>query len=130
MSEQRQAYAWPAGEGWTYKLGIDFIVKARETTGHAGAALLEYVTKKGEEPSDHTHPTEDEMFYILEGALTFRCGGETFDVDQGGFVFLPCGLKHGYTIRSDEPVRLLVVTSPVRKEAGGWGGFVGDVERG
>ena len=128
MSEQRQPYALAATEGWTYSVGIDFVVKARESDG-AGAAVLEYVTKKGEEPSDHTHPTEDEMFYVLEGALTFRCGDDSFDVDRGGFVFLPCGVQHGYTIRSDEPVRVLVVTSPAREESGGWGGFIGDIER-
>ncbi len=130
MPEQRQPYALSAGEGWTYNLGIDFTLKARETAGGGGAAVLEYATKKGEEPGDHTHGTEDEMFYVLEGSLTFRCGDKTFDVDQGGFIFLPRGVTHGYTIRSDEPVRLLVVTSPVRDQAGGWGGFIGDLESG
>ena len=130
MSEGREPYALPAGQGWRHEFGIDFIVKAREAEGAGGAAVMEYVTKKGEEPPDHTHGTEDEMFYVLEGAMTFRCADEAFDVDQGGFVFLPRGVEHGYTIRSDGPVRLLVVTAPVRDAAGGWGGFVGDMERG
>lgn len=85
----------------------------------------------GEEPPDHTHATEDEMFYVLEGALTFRCGGQSFEVTQGGFIFLPRGIEHGYTIDNDAPVRLLVITAPVREGAsGGWGGFVSDMELG
>jgi quercetin dioxygenase-like cupin family protein len=68
------------------------------------------------------------MLYVLEGSVTFRCG-ESFDVEPG-FVFLPRGIQHGYTIRSQSPVRLLVVTAPVRDSSGGWGGFVSDMELG
>ena len=71
------------------------------------------------------------MFYILDGAITFRCGEESFDLEQGGFVFLPRGMEHGYTIQGEDPVRLLVITAPVRAaSSGGWGGFVADMENG
>ncbi len=129
-NNQNRAYALSAGEGWTYRFGIDFTVKAGEVRDGSGAALLEYVTKKGEEPEDHAHASEDEMFYVLEGALTFRCGDESFDVEKGGFIFLPRGVKHGYTITSDEPVRLLVLTAPIREGSNGWGGFVSEMELG
>ncbi len=129
-NDQNQPYTLRAGEGWTYRFGIDFVVKAGEGREGSGAAFLEYVTKKGEEPEDHTHASEDEMFYVLEGALTFRCGDASFDVEKGGFIFLPHGLQHGYTITSDEPVRLLALTTPIREGSGGWGGFVSDMESG
>jgi quercetin dioxygenase-like cupin family protein len=94
-----------------------------------GAAFTEYTTRQGEEPSDHTHPAEDEIFYVLKGELTFRCGGKSFDVGEGGFIYLPQGIEHGYTIRSEEPVRLIVVTFPTRAASGeGWGGFIADIE--
>lgn len=125
---QRPAYALSAGEGSSYSFGVNFTVKAGESSGGAGAAVMEYATAKGEEPPDHTHETEDEMFYVLEGAVSFRAGDETFDVERGGFVFLPSGVEHGYTIRSDGEVRLLVITSPSRPDSRGWGGFVADVE--
>ncbi|MBE0698147.1 MAG: cupin domain-containing protein, partial [Anaerolineaceae bacterium] len=93
--------------------------------------VLEYVTRKGEEPNDHTHQTEDEMFYVLEGKITFRSRAASFDLEEGGFVFLPGGIKHGYTIPGEDPVRLLVITSPIREETdAGWGGFVADMEAG
>jgi quercetin dioxygenase-like cupin family protein len=124
-------YALEAGEGWTYHFDVDFTVKAGEIRKGSGAAFLEYVTRRGEEPPGHTHKTEDEMFYVLEGAVTFQCGGMTFDLEKGGFVFLPHGTEHSYTIRSQEPVRLIVVTAPAREGAsGGWGGFVSDLEMG
>jgi len=122
------AYGLKRGQGWTYRNGIDFTVKAGEFKTANGAAFIEYTTKKGEEPGDHTHPTEDEMFYVLEGALTFTCGDQTFDLDEGGFVFLPHGITHGYMIRSDGPVRLIAVTAPPREPSESWGGFVGGFE--
>ena len=122
------AYSLKPGEGPTYNLGIDFIVKAGERQTTNGAAVLEFVTGKGEEPEEHSHPTEDEMFYVLEGELTVQCEGQRFDLGAGGFVFLPRGRQHGYTIRSDGPVRLLVITAPPRESSTGWGGFIADVE--
>jgi quercetin dioxygenase-like cupin family protein len=122
-------YALKAGEGWTYNYGIDFTVKAGEIGGGPRLAFVEYTTRAGEEPPDHTHGTEDEIFYVLKGDLTFRCGDETFDLTDGGFIFLPRGIEHGYRIQSKSDVRLLVITSPTDgSAAGGWGGFVADFE--
>lgn len=126
-----QPYVLKAGEGWVYRFGIDFTVKASETRAGSGAAILEYTTRKGEEPEDHTHATEDEMFYVLEGAITFRCGDKVFDLHGGDFIFLPRGMQHGYTIAKEDVVKLLVITAPVRENSiGGWGGFVADMESG
>jgi quercetin dioxygenase-like cupin family protein len=123
-----KAYSLKRGEGATHNLGIDFIVKAGERQTTNGAAVFEYVTRKGEEPDAHVHPTEDEMFYVLEGRLTFHCEDQRFDVGPGDFVFLPHGVEHNYAIRSDGPVRLLVITAPPRERSNGWGGFVADFE--
>src|SRR5437867_1943033 len=79
-------YALERGEGWTYRYGIDFTVKAGERGRGRRVAVLEYTTRRGEEPPEHTHDTEDEIFYVLQGALTFRCGEDMFEVDEGGFV--------------------------------------------
>jgi quercetin dioxygenase-like cupin family protein len=123
-------YALNSGEGWKYRYGIDFTIKAGELNPGRGAAFIEYSTRKGEEPPNHTHPTEDEIFYVLKGELTFFCGGESFDVSEGGFIYLPRGIEHGYTIQSDDWVRLIVVTFPTSAASSeGWGGFIADVER-
>jgi len=121
-------YALGRGDGWVYRHGVDFAVKAGELGTGNGAAVMEYLTAKGEEPPDHTHPTEDEMFYLVEGEVTFRCGDRSFDVGPGGFVFLPRGVEHGYSIASGGPVRFLVVTAPRRDDVKGWGGFIGGFE--
>jgi len=122
---QIRPYALQAGEGWTYNYGIDFTVKAGELGQGRRLAFVEYTTRAGEEPPDHTHTTEDEIFYVLQGRLDFRCGDESFEVSEGGFVFLPRGVEHGYRIRSEGDVRLLAVTSPAQEDAAG---FVADFE--
>jgi len=130
-NKQTQPYALNADEGWKYRFGIDFTVKASEVRVGSSAAFLEYTTAQGEEPPPHIHATEDEMFYVLEGAITFQCGDKTFDLEKGGFIFLPRGIEHSYTISSADSVRLITVTAPVRDEpSGGWGGFVSDMELG
>jgi len=111
-SQGNVAYALKKQEGWIYNLGVDFIVKLGERGQGRRLAVLEYLTADDEWPG-HSHPTEDE-----------------FDVEQGGFVFLPRGIEHGYRIRGDSPAHLLVVTAPAPgPEAGiGWDGFVSELE--
>ncbi len=126
--KESQPYALRPGEGWTYHSDTDYTVKLSEGEKAHGAAVMEYVARKGEEPEPHTHPTEDEMFYVLEGSLTFHCGGQDFEVKKGGFIFLPRGVQHGYTVKSKE-ARLLTITAPLRRsKKESWGGVVGDIE--
>jgi quercetin dioxygenase-like cupin family protein len=120
--------AWAADAGRTFHQGVPFTVKVGELRAGRGFAVMEYATRQGEEPPDHVHPTEDEFFYVLSGTLVFRCGGRSFGLGPGGCILLPQGIEHGYTITSPDPVRLLVVTSPPRP-AGGWGGFVAELEQ-
>src|SRR5260370_34787932 len=81
-------YALSAGEGWTYHHGIDFTIKAGGLGQGRQLAIIEYTTRRGEEPPDHTHPTEDEIFYGPHGALTVPCGEETFELASSGACFL------------------------------------------
>jgi quercetin dioxygenase-like cupin family protein len=126
-------YALQAGQGWTYHfgvLGVDFVVKVGEQGHGRRLAVVEFTTRTGEEPPDHTHATEDEIFYVIEGQVAFRCGDDRFEVADGGCVFLPRGIEHGYQINSEGDVKLLVVTAPAPDDGvRGWGGFVGDFER-
>ncbi len=126
-------YALQAGEGWTYsfaELGVDFVVKVGEEGQGRRLAVFELTTRAGEEPPEHTHATEDEIFYVLEGQVAFRCGGRRFELADGGCAFLPRGVPHGYEILGAGDARLLVLTAPAPDDGvRGWGGFVGSFER-
>jgi len=64
----------------------------------------------------HVHHADDEAWYVLEGALRFRIGEETFEARPGGAVLAPKGTPHSYgNARKGEPARyLLVMTTRIR----------------
>ncbi len=49
-------YALKVGEGWTYRFGVDFTMKAGEMQPGSGATFIEYTTRKGEETGSLTIP--------------------------------------------------------------------------
>jgi quercetin dioxygenase-like cupin family protein len=82
---------------------------SEQTEGRFG--LMEMVASKGREPSRHLHYTDDEGFYVLDGALTFYVGEEAHTAGPGTFVFLPHGVPHSYTFETDV-VRMLSIIAP------------------
>jgi quercetin dioxygenase-like cupin family protein len=105
-------YALAAGEGRAYEWhDVAFIMKAAGPETEGALALWELTTRPGEEPNVHTHDDVHEIFYVLSGAMTVRCGAETFRLTEGGFIFLPRDIPHGYTIDSEE-VRMLGLSLP------------------
>ncbi len=105
-------YALAEGEGRSYEWhDVVFTIKAALAETGGALAIWECTTRKGEEPHTHTHDDVDEIFYLLSGSITFRCGEQSFTLKEHGFVFLPRGIPHTYTIHSDE-VRLLGLSTP------------------
>lgn len=121
-------YALAADEGTVLELGIPHLIKAGERGLGRGLAAFVLDTVHGEEPPMHTHRTEDEVFYVLEGEVTFTCAGKNFFAEKGGFVFLPQGLPHTYAIPEGVRTKLLVLTFPAQVNPDGWGGYLGEIE--
>ena len=63
-------------------------------------------------PPPHVHDRLHDMFYVLEGVLTFVVDGETIDARPGTFVCVPPGTVHTFTNRSGAPVRFLNLNTP------------------
>ena len=85
------------------------LVGSEQTDGRFG--LMEMVAPKGREPSRHLHYTDEEGFYVLEGELDFYVGEKTYAAGPGTFVYLPHGVPHSYTFRTDS-VRMLSIVAP------------------
>jgi mannose-6-phosphate isomerase-like protein (cupin superfamily) len=84
-----EPYTLNDGEGRSY-LWYNFLFTMKAGPSETGAfAVMDFATRKGEEPPEHVHEGEDELFYILDGNLTFTCGDRSFDVGPRGFVFVP-----------------------------------------
>ena len=58
----------------------------------------------------HIHRSDDEAWYVLEGALRFRFPDREVDAPAGTTVFVPAGSPHTY--RVTEPSRYLIFLTP------------------
>lgn len=62
----------------------------------------------------------EEIFYVLEGSLTFTLDGQTYVCGAGDFVSIPPTHIHTFSNPNDAPARFLLLFSP--------GGFEGYFE--
>lgn len=60
----------------------------------------------------HRHRDEDEIGYVIEGALEVRVEGETRVLGAGGVARLPKGLAHAIRNPLDGPSRYLFIAVP------------------
>ncbi len=60
----------------------------------------------------HLHRDEDEAWYVLEGRLGFRVGGEDVEAGAGEGVLVPRGTPHTYWNAAGAPTRYLLVMGP------------------
>ena len=63
-------------------------------------------------PPPHIHLHEDETFFVLEWAPTFRLGDERIVAGPGDFVNVPKGTLHCFRNLSDGPLRMILTFTP------------------
>ena len=105
MTDFLAGYVLPPGAGVADDPGVK---ASRHSTGGA-LSVFETTIEAG--PPLHVHDREDECFYVLDGELSVRCGGDTFDAATGSFVFLPRGRPHRFQA-AERPARLLLIAVP------------------
>jgi mannose-6-phosphate isomerase-like protein (cupin superfamily) len=59
----------------------------------------------------HLHHSDDEAWYVLEGILRVRVGGDVVEARTGSGVFVPRGTPHTYWNGGPEPLRYLLFMS-------------------
>lgn len=91
-------------ESWMF-LGVRFDVLTRRD---APVAVAEMLLPLGASPPAHVHEGLDDSFYVLEGRMVVKCGGNVSVAGPGTWVQFPTGVPH--TFRTvDGPVRALSV---------------------
>jgi quercetin dioxygenase-like cupin family protein len=69
-----------------------------------------FVVAKGEAPPYHMHTREDEMFMLIRGTALVWSDDQEYELSEGGIVFLPRNVPHGYRITSDTADLLMICT--------------------
>ena len=92
------------------------LAAAEQTAGMF--TMLEQLMPEKNGPPPHVHERLYEIFYILEGEITFQIGSELVTAGAGTAVWLPPGTPHGFRVET-ETARALNMYLP--------GGFDDDI---
>jgi quercetin dioxygenase-like cupin family protein len=87
----------------------------KRTTGDTGGELLEVESvweQPGPRPPAHFHPSQEEHFEILEGALQVNVDGEQRTLSRGDELVVPAGTVHAMWNEGPGPARAAWVTRP------------------
>src|SRR5262245_24025226 len=111
--ENRRAIHVPAGAGRAYPMGpLHALFKADgdETRGQYSIAewWLEPHTRG---PGTHIHE-EDDVFFVIEGTMSFFVDGAWIDAPKGSLVIAPGGTAHDFENRSAERAGALNISVP------------------
>lgn len=99
-------------EGEAVWFNDDLLIFKATGTATGGAFLLvEEVARRGKVTPLHTHPEEDESFYILEGEALVHLDGSDQVLGAGSVISVPRGVPHAYLVTS-EVARSLVLITP------------------
>ena len=66
---------------------------------------------EGEAPPYHKHTNEDEVFLLIKGTALVWCDDQEHELSEGGIVYLPRNVAHGYRITSKR-ADLLMINTP------------------
>jgi quercetin dioxygenase-like cupin family protein len=68
-------------------------------------------------PGAHSHENDD-IFYVLEGTMSFRVEDAWIDAPRGSFVLVPGGITHDFKNASDSRATVLNIGVPGGFEKG------------
>jgi mannose-6-phosphate isomerase-like protein (cupin superfamily) len=109
----RTAILLRPGEGRPYPMGrISAVFKAdRVETGDRYSISEWWLEPHTQGPGAHSHP-EDDVFYVIEGTMSFLIDGRWQDAPQGSFVLVPAGATHDFENRGDVRAGALNLSIP------------------
>jgi quercetin dioxygenase-like cupin family protein len=92
-------------------LGVRTWIKADRASTGGQFSFVEQIIPPGFETPWHTHVSEDESFYVMEGRITVIVDGTCVALGAGDFAFGPRGVPHGFRVEGDSPAKVLFMAS-------------------
>ncbi len=92
----------PPGGGRSYQAGpMHAVFKADGAETANRYCVAEWWLKAGDAgPGPHSHEENVELFYVLEGTMTFLAGERWFEAPAGSFMRIPAGVTHDFENRA------------------------------
>lgn len=113
MITPRKPIFLPPGEGRSYPMGrISALFKADGAESAGAYSISEWWLEPNTKgPGAHSHP-EDDVFYVLEGTMSFFIGDRWIDAPKGSFVLAPGGTTHDFENRGTVRSGALNISAP------------------
>ncbi|WP_426409686.1 cupin domain-containing protein [Bradyrhizobium ganzhouense] len=89
---------------------IQPIITTQMTQGRFQIALTH--SKAGSEPPLHEHNGEDEIFYVLEGRISFWAADQAVTLGVGDCILMPKDVPHIFQADRDTGAKWLVMSAP------------------
>jgi mannose-6-phosphate isomerase-like protein (cupin superfamily) len=104
----------PPGEGRHYLCGPmqSVFLADGEETGDRYSVSIWWVDPKQPGPGAHSHPANEELFYVIEGTMTFLIDDQHIDAPAGTFLRIPAGVTHDFENRTTRRAGALNVFIP------------------
>ncbi|MBI3859105.1 MAG: cupin domain-containing protein [Thaumarchaeota archaeon] len=107
----------PPAEGRSLSLGgLGVLYKVLPEDTGGSLAVVEHPIDPGRLVRPHTHTSEDEISYVVEGMVGVRVGDHEVAAGPGTWVFKPRGVRHTFWNPGPKEARLIEIITP--------GGFV------
>ncbi|HYW56010.1 MAG TPA: cupin domain-containing protein [Polaromonas sp.] len=109
----RAAVVLGPSEGRPYPMGSISAVFKADGAETAGAYSISewWLEPHTQGPGAHAHP-EDDVFYVIEGVMSFFVNGAWIDATKGSFVLVPGGSTHDFENRSASRAGALNFSAP------------------
>jgi mannose-6-phosphate isomerase-like protein (cupin superfamily) len=109
----RSALFLPPDQGRKYPMGriqALFLADGAET-GERYSISQWWLDPHTKGPGAHSHP-EDDVFFVIEGTMSFLLGDRWVDAPRGAFVLAPRGMTHDFENRGDVRAGVLNISVP------------------
>lgn len=112
-STQRAGIVLSPGDGRSYPMGrIGAVFKADGAETNGKYSISEWwLEPKTQGPGAHSHQ-EDDVFYVIEGTMSFLVGDCWIDAPKGTFVLAPGGMTHDFENRTSQRAGVLNFSIP------------------
>lgn len=102
------------GEGRHYPCGpmqAAFLADGDETDNRYSVSIW-WVDPRKPGPGAHSHEGNEELFFVIEGTMTFLVGERYVDAPAGTFLRIPARVRHDFENRTDQRAGALNVFIP------------------